>query len=293
MRKTLGLLAGLFLGGVVQAQDMALSQVLIDDEPWREVASGYGFTDGPCSDAEGNFYFTDVARGNSINKIDPDGNVSIAVANVPRISGLKLGRNGLFYAATQHPKKQIVSISREGEVKTILDEAEPNDLIVTPKGHIYFTQTGKKSIMFINENGNTKVVDTGINKPNGITVSTDGGTLAVSDFGGTNVWIFRIETDGTLSAKAPYMTTRALPGKSEAMGDGMTVDSAGRYFVSSEAGVQVFDPTGRMSGVILKPNNKFLASVAFAGKNHEYLYATCSDKVFRRKTKTTGVKPVH
>jgi enterochelin esterase family protein len=275
----------LLMAAALRAQDMPLSMVLIDDEPWREVASGYGFTDGACADAEGNFYFTDVAKGSAINKIDPEGKVSVAAQNLPRISGLKVGSNGLFYAATQAPKKEIVTISREGEVKTLMEDAEPNDLAVTANGGVYFTQTGKKSIVYIDPDGKSRVVDTGINKPNGITISADGGTLAVSDFGGTNVWAFRIEPDGSLSAKAPYMTTRAVAGKKEALGDGMTVDSAGRYYMASEVGIQVFDPTGRMCGVILKPNNKFLANVAFGGKNREYLYATCADKVFRRRIK--------
>src|SRR5437667_8104652 len=43
------------------AGDMALSLVLIDGEKWQVVASGYQFTDAACADADGNFYFTDVA----------------------------------------------------------------------------------------------------------------------------------------------------------------------------------------------------------------------------------------
>ena len=53
-----------------------------------------------------------------------------------------------------------------------------------------------------------RVADTGIAAPNGITLSPDQGTLAVSDYRGANVWTFRMNADGTLDAKAPYMTMR-------------------------------------------------------------------------------------
>ena len=43
------------------AQDMALSDVLIDGEGWNVVSEGYGFTDGAATDADGNFYFGDVS----------------------------------------------------------------------------------------------------------------------------------------------------------------------------------------------------------------------------------------
>src|SRR2546423_3143165 len=45
------------------AGDMALSLILIDGEDWTVVAEGYQFTDAPCADVDGNFYFTDVAKG--------------------------------------------------------------------------------------------------------------------------------------------------------------------------------------------------------------------------------------
>src|SRR5207302_10373365 len=44
------------------AGDEALSKALIDGEDWQLVADGFGFTDGACADAEGNFYFFDLGK---------------------------------------------------------------------------------------------------------------------------------------------------------------------------------------------------------------------------------------
>jgi len=71
----------------------------------------------------------------------------------------------------------------------------------------------------------------------------------------------------------------------------MTTDAQGRYYVTSHLGIQMFDSTGRLSGVIERPQNKGTVSVAFAGPNLEYLYACSSDKIYRRKTKAKGALP--
>ena len=54
-------------------------------------------------------------------------------------------------------------------------------------------------------------------------------------------------------------------------------------------GVQFCDQAGRVNGIISKPQNKWLANVAFGGPDFRDLYATCGDKVYKRKTTATGV----
>src|SRR5207249_2211384 len=119
---------------------------------------------------------------------------------------------------------------------------------------------------------------------------------------GENVWTFRINEDGSLAAKAPYMTMRLpIDPKGEfklnapppylvaSGGDGMTSDSTGRYFVATTLGVQVFDPTGRICGVLPKPvQDKPLTSCGLAGADRAFLYVTNGDKIFRRKVQATG-----
>src|SRR4051794_4361744 len=66
---TLLVLSALALRAQNLAGDMALSLVLIDGEGWEMVAGGYQFTDAPCADSDGNFYFSDVAKGTNIFKV--------------------------------------------------------------------------------------------------------------------------------------------------------------------------------------------------------------------------------
>jgi sugar lactone lactonase YvrE len=60
--------------------------------------------------------------------------------------------------------------------------------------------------------------------------------------------------------------------------------------VTSELGLQICDPAGRVEGIIPKPQNRWLSNVVFGGANFDTLYVTCGDKVFKRKTKVTGVR---
>ncbi len=268
--------------------DEALSKVLIDGESWQLVGEGYGFTDGACADAQGNFYFSDL-RNRVLHRATPDGKVSPFFTNAPSISGLKFGPDGRLYAATQGPKKQIIAIAPDSKEITVLaDDVQPNDLVVSHKGHVFFTDTGKGRVMVIDAQKKLRVAAEGINAPNGITLSSDQGTLAVSEYRGTNVWTFRVEPDGSLTGGARYMTLTTPAGKLDSGGDGATTDAEGRYYITSHLGIQMFDSTGRLGGVIAKPTNKGCVSVAFAGPKLEYLYACAADQVYRRKTQAKG-----
>ena len=271
------------------AGDEALSKVLIEGEGWQEIASGFGMTDAACSDAEGNFYFSDLPKA-VIHKISPDGKITVFMEGGPKISGLKFGPDGRLYACTQGPKKQVIVIALPSKEITVLaDDVQPNDLIVSKRGFVYFTETPKGQVTGIDVKAKKVfAAATKLNAPNGIALSPDGGTLAVSEYKGSNVWTYRVEANGTLNAGAPYMTLRTPVGKLESAGDGMTVDVLGRYYVTSALGIQMFDWTGRLSGVIARPQNKGTVSCEFAGPGRQYLYACSSDKIYRRKLQGKG-----
>src|SRR5262249_35100919 len=145
-----------------------------------------------------------------------------------------------------------------GKESTIADGVESNDLVVTRSGGVYFTDFGNKRVWYVNPQGEKRVVDEGIAKPNGIILWPDQGTLVVTDFAGPFLWVFRVEGDGSLSSKQAYYMPRLPHGKKESGADGMTIDATGRLYAATFEGLQVFDPTGRLSGVILKPQRAFL-----------------------------------
>lgn len=270
--------------------DEALSKILIEGEGWQEVAKGYKFTDAACADAQGRFHFADVAAGNTVNRIEFNGDITVVVTNTPRISGMKFGPDGKLYACTQNPKKQVVAFEiPSGRMTVLADDVQPNDLVVSRKGHVYFTETGKGQVTQITPEGKIRAAATGIQSPNGIGLSPDHGTLAVSEYSASNVWVFRVGTDGALDAGDRYMELRSPPGTSRSEGDGMAVDADGHYFVTSALGIQMFDVTGRLSGIISRPQPKGTVSCAFGGPDMSHLYACSSDRIYRRKLQVRGL----
>lgn len=275
----------------VSAQDTSTHDILIAGEEWQEAVTGQTFTDGLASDAEGNLYFTDVKNGKGISMLALDGGVSLVLDNQPGISGLHLGADGRFYACVNKAGK-VASFAKDGTMKELAANVKCNDLIVTKSGFVYFTETPTKSIHCVSPDGKHFVADEGhVARPNGITLSADQTTLAVSEHGGKHVWMWQIQPDGSLKGGAPTMTMLVSPNnaKGEALGDGTTTDEKGRYYITTELGIQVFDQTGRHSGTIGLPfPGAKIVSCEFAGKDHNVLFVCAGDRIFKRKTQTHG-----
>ena len=276
--------------------DLTLLKLLIPDQSWEVVAEGLGFADALCTDAEGNLYFCDM-KAPAIYRISAADGTRTEIAK-ESVSGLEFGPDGLLYAC-QGSQKRIISIDlKSGEVKAVASNVAPNDLAITSDGFLFFTETGAQQVTRINlKSEEVSAADVGISRPNGIAVSNDGGTLSVSDYGGEFTWTFRINADGSLDAKMPTMPMRlaidpkgefrfneAPPYVTASKGDGMSVDSIGRWYVTSSLGVQIFDPTGRPCGVLPTVDiTQPLTTCILAGSDFNTLYIANGTRLFKRK----------
>ena len=274
------------------AQDTPLSMVLSPDSEWEKIASRMKFCDACCTDDEGNFYFADAGNNGPIRKVSHDGSVKEYGPSLYGVSGLQFGKDSSLYIC--QGKARRISVLKNGEIlETVVENVRPNDLVVTNNNQLYFTETSTQRVYHVNLNDKIKVlriVDTGILKPNGIGLTPCDGTLFVSDHLDKEVWFFRIEKNHKLSMKAPYASLRIRGKNLPSRGDGCDADSLSRYYVTSDLGIQMFDPTGRLGGVILSPDpTKPVVSVAFSGKDLQYLYVANGGSIYRRLMKVSGV----
>ena len=275
--------------------DEALSKILPNDGGWERIEGLYGFTDAACSDRNGNFYFSDLSKGR-LYRVDLTGKVTLWLENGPKISGMKFGPDGRLYAATQgsvggpkDEKKKIVALDPVSkQITELATDVQPNDLVVSQNGWVYFTDTAAGQVVLVPTSARglsrPRAAAGGINHPNGIALSPDQKSLLVSEYGGTNLWSYAIAEDGSLRWGERFMELRSISNRPDSGGDGMITDGQGRCYVTSFAGIQMFDAIGRLGGVIAKPTDQACVSVAFAGAEGDWLYVCASDKVFRRKT---------
>lgn len=277
--------------------DLTLLNLLVPEQSWEVVSDDLGFADALCADSQGNLYFCDMKEP-AVYRLDAKTGAKTVLAK-ESVSGLELNADESLLYACQGKQKRVIAIDvGTGEVETVATDVQPNDLAVTKDGWIFITETRKKQVTAINSaTGQVTAADVGITRPNGIALSNDEGTLAVSDSGGQFAWMFRVNSDGKLDAKSPTMTLRRPidpkgefrfnqepPYMSASRGDGMAVDKKGRYYVTSAVGVQIFDPTGRPCGVLPKPDaTQPLTTCMLAGPNHSTLYIAQGTKLFRRK----------
>ena len=278
----------LFVPAVAPAQDMSVSNVLIDGQGWQLIGEGYKFTEGPAADAEGRVYFTDIPN-NRIHKIGLDDKVTVFAEGTAGTNGLMFGPDGLLYGC-RNGEKRIVTYDKDAKVQTIAEDVNSNDLVVAGDGGIYFTDPPGGRVWYINPRREKRIVAEGI-KPNGVILWPDQGTLVVTESAEPILWTFRVERDGSLTNKDRYYGPLQVPAAGGGPGsDGMKVDSIGRLYVTTRVGLQMFDPTGRLGGTILKPHPGPLANVCFGGEKLDTLYVTAGDKVYKRRVQATGIR---
>ena len=100
-------------------------------------------------------------------------------------------------------------------------------------------------------------------RTNGIMLSPDEKILYVTN--GPVVVAFDVQPDGGVRNQRDFAKLEA-----GGSGDGLAVDAAGRLYVTSSPGVQVFNGDGKYLGLI--PTPRPVTSVAFSGPGKRTLY---------------------
>jgi gluconolactonase len=262
-------------------------ETLVAGEDWQLVSEGHRHTDGPAVNAKGEMFFSDPAN-DRIHRIGPDGKVSVFADHTNGANGMMFGPDGRLYAGATRTR-QIVAYDAAGATTVIAEDANVNDLAVNVKGDLYFTDSAAKKVWFVPKGGKPRMVDEGIEYPNGVLLSPDQTLLYVSDYAAQLSWVFQIQSDGSLAHKQRYFYLHMPDAATRSGADGMAVDRDGRVYIATSLGVQVFDQIGKCHAIIPAPLRASLSNVEFGGPDFDELYITNGDKVFKRKTKVKGV----
>jgi gluconolactonase len=187
---------------------------------------------------------------------------------------------------------------RTGEKRVLAHEIdgqhfnEPNDLAVDFDGGVYFTDPnyshrGQPTVMkedayYVDAGGKVRRVSTVCQKPNGILLSPDGGTLYLADARGQRIYRYRVTGPGQLADETLWLELDARP-------DGMTLDErADLYLCCGQAGVKVYSAEREPLGVIEVP---YASNTCFGGPGFTTLFITSSDKFLGIPTRVRGILP--
>jgi gluconolactonase len=282
----------------IKGDQRTITAFLDPEHDWEVVGQGYRAAEGPAVDREGNVYFCD-AEAAKIYKVGADGKVTLFKENTGGATGLMFGPDGRLYAA-ENARKRVVAYAPDGKVSVLATGVTPNDLAVTSKGDVYFTESPTLRVWHVDAKGIKRVAFDGAREqnlqlPNGVRLIPDESLLVVGDTILRTAWSFHIEADGSLTNGQPFyhleLPDDVASGPLRSGADGMTFDDQGHLYVATKVGIQVCDQAGRVVGIIRNPSAHDPSNVVFGGPDLKTLYVTAGDKVYRRQMRRKGVFP--
>ncbi|MGE3819844.1 MAG: SMP-30/gluconolactonase/LRE family protein [Isosphaeraceae bacterium] len=268
-----------------------LREILVPGEGWQLVGEGYRFTEGPAANAQGDVYFNDIPA-NTTYKVSENGKPEVVLDDSKGANGQMFSADGRRFAVAT-ATEQVLAYDANGEASVVAKGFRGNDLVIRHDGGLYVTNPSRdpaveSKLWFIDSQGKASVVDSGLKFTNGVTLSPDQSLLYVAESRSRWVYSYQVQADGTLAHKQKYYHLHVPDVADDAGADGIRVDRDGRLYVATRMGVQVCDQAGRVNCIIPTPNGR-VSNVCFGGPNFDTLYATCGDKVYRRKLKVRGI----
>ncbi len=256
-----------------------------------KLADGFKFTEGPAVDAKGNVYFSDIPNIR-VHRWSLDGKLTTFRENSGGANGLYFDKAGNLLACEGRSRK-LTRTSMDGKVTVLADSYQdkklnsPNDLWIDLRGGVYFTdprygsqdglEQGGFHVYYLGPDGKklVRAIDDLV-KPNGVIGTADGKLLYVADPGDSKTYVYKIQSDGSLTGRKQIAPEGS---------DGMTLDERGNLYLTRD-GVQVYSPAGKKIASIKIPERP--ANVTFGGKDRRTLFVTARTGFYSLRMNVRG-----
>ena len=278
------------------------------------------FTEGVAVATNGSVYFSDIPSGEGtsgqVHKFDPKtGKTTVHCSASGKSNGLMFDRDGRLIACcgANNGLMALCEILPSGKPKVLTGKfndgryLSPNDLVILPNGIIYFSdpryvgsekeeQDQMAVYRYDPTDGSVKLAigANQVEKPNGLALSPDGGTLYVAETnnapdGRMTLNTFTLRSDGSLGPKKVLVDFGA-----EAGIDGMTVDVQGNIYAAvrsaSRFGIVIYTATGRELAYV--PTGTLPTNCCFGtGAEANVLYVTAGGGLYRITMNVAGFHP--
>jgi sugar lactone lactonase YvrE len=252
--------------------------VIAAGQKWTKVWEVSGNNaDGILADKDGNVLIAQNHNG-AVVKLDYKTNkVSTVYKDTHTGGALSLSKKGELFNVQRGLHQNVTVLAPKRRILADkLPNGDPldclggviNDVTADSRGGAYFTMGG---LFYASPNGVVTRYGEGLST-NGVILSADEKTLYVTNgaFGGPSgtVAAFDVQADGSLTNQREFVK---LPAGG---GDGLTIDSENRLYVTAGPNIFVVAPDGKLLGSIPAPYG--LITAAFAGKDKRTMYAVVS-----------------
>src|SRR5690606_36173190 len=305
--------------GTIEFISEELNGVFEKDAKVEKIADGCQFTEGPLwVEKENMLLFSDVPANTIYKWTEANGKeVYLKPAGYTDSTsrGGFMGPNGLYLndagellicqhgdrrvakmdAPLNAPKANYVTVAGAYDGKRL---NSPNDLVMSTKGNLYFTDPGygfeggmndpKKEIPFqgvykMDKAGNVTLQDDAIPQPNGIAIFPDKKTMIVASTDGPDKgwFLYDIDKNGDLKNKRVFYNVANERGMGGC--DGLKIDKSGNVFATGPGGIWIFTKKGKLIGKV-KFDRLTVANLALT-PDEKTMYITATSNVFKLNLK--------
>ena len=291
----------------VEIRDERFRDVVGDDAPVEELATGFDFTEGAMwNHVEGHLVFSDMP-GNIMRKWTNERGIEVFREPSNMANGNYYDLQGRLLTC-EHSTSRVTRTEHDGSITVLATHYgdkelnSPNDIIVKSDGSIYFTdpsfgrmeyygvereqELDWRGVYRLSPDGGelTLLVDD-FDQPNGLTFSLDESLLFVNDTMRAHIRVFDVNDDGTISNGRVWAD---VTGERDGLADGMKVDTGGYLYTTGPGGVQVFAPDAACLGTIYVPQG--VTNFTWGDDDLRSLYINAGTSLYRTRVKVPGRK---
>ncbi len=291
----------------VEIRDERFRDVVGDDAPVEELATGFDFTEGAMwNHVQGHLIFSDMP-GNIMRKWTSERGIEVFREPSNMANGNYYDLQGRLLTC-EHATSRVTRTEHDGSITVLATHYgdkelnSPNDIIVKSDGSIYFTDPsfGRMDYYGVEreqeldwrgvyrlspDSGELTLLVDDFDQPNGLTLSLDESLLFVNDTMRAHIRAFDVNDDGTISNGRLWAD---VTGERDGLADGMKVDTGGYLYTTGPGGVQVFAPDAACLGTIYVPQG--VTNFTWGDDDLCSLYINAGTSLYRTRVKVPGRK---
>ncbi len=295
----------------VEVIDPRFAKYKVGNAVVERLWTGARWSEGPVWFGDGGFLlWSDIPNNRILKWQEATGAVSVYRKPSNYTNGHTRDRQGRLISC-EHGTRRVTRTEYDGTITVLIDNFEgkrfnaPNDAVVHPDGHIWFTDPGygilthyeghkaefelPTSVYRLNtDTGEAVVVTDEIERPNGLCFSPDYDKLYVADTGPPKNIVIHDVVDGERLANKQVFADMA-PGAA----DGLRCDIDGNLWAGTGwvgegyDGVHIFAPDGTLIGKIHLP--EICANICFGGVKRNRLFMAGSQSLYSVYVNAQGV----